>query len=228
MIGAVLALGAPAGLLILRSATARVFPSPAWILAELSRDVPGYLYLLVSTTAVFTVLGRVLGRAEDRLAARATTDVLTQLSNRRHYESRLAEEVARATRYGTPLSLLLLDVDGLKKINDEGGHAAGDLALRAVGEGLRKTCRRSDTAARTGGDEFAVIAPMTRASEALELANRIRAGLAKIPGAPTVSIGVADTETTGGPAGMQAAADRALYAAKSSGRDRAVLAAPPG
>jgi diguanylate cyclase (GGDEF)-like protein len=223
MIGAVLALGAPGGLLVTRSAIAGAFPSPAWVFAELSRDVPGYLYLLVSTTVVFAVLGRILGRAEDRLAARATTDVLTQLSNRRHYESRLAEEVARASRYGTPLSLLLLDVDGLKKINDQGGHVAGDTALRAVGEGLRKTCRRSDTPARTGGDEFAVIAPMTRASEALELANRIRAGLARIPGAPTVSIGVADTETAG-PAGMQAAADRALYAAKSSGRDRAVLA----
>ncbi len=227
-IGALLALGAPLGLVVLRAGIASSWPTPTWLAGELRADAPTYLYLVVATTSVFATLGFLLGRKEDLLSQRAATDALTGLSNRRALDARLTEELARAARYGTPLSLLAIDVDGLKAINDRAGHQAGDAALRAVGRALRASCRRTDLAARTGGDEFAVLAPMTRAAEALELANRFRRTLAEVSTTPTISVGVADLALAGSPGALPAAADRALYRAKSSGRDRAVLAEPPG
>jgi diguanylate cyclase (GGDEF)-like protein len=185
-----------------------------------------YVYLVLSTTTVFVILGWLFGRKEDLLRETAATDSLTGLSNRRHFDARLAEELERAVRYRTPLSLLVIDVDGLRAINDRRGHEGGDLALRAVGQALRSTCRATDLGARTGGDEFAVLAPMTKAADALGLADRIRAAIATEPLAPTVSIGVADLELAG-VGSLHAAADRALYHAKSTGRDRAELAEPP-
>ena len=221
--GALLAAGAPAGLLLLEAMVARAWPGPSFVLAAVRREPLTYAYLLLSTTVVFVLLGAVLGRLVDELAARSTTDVLTGLSNRRAFDARLAEELARAARHGTPLALVALDVDGLKAINDRGGHAAGDAAIRAVAEALRSTARATDLAARTGGDELAVLAPLTTGEQALALAERIRLVLRRVPGAPTVSIGVADLARAG-PRTLGATADAALYRAKAAGRDRVILA----
>jgi diguanylate cyclase (GGDEF)-like protein len=217
---------------VLRALLARE-GSARWLLGQVASDAPAYAYLTLSTIAVFVLLGRLLGKKEDLLEATATTDALTGLANRRHFDARLGEELARAARHGGSLSLLLMDVDGLKVLNDRGGHEAGDEALRAVGEALQETCRRIDLPARVGGDEFAVLAPMTTAEQAVELANRIRQTLASLPGSrpgrrpsPTISIGVADTDkkTPARPEDLYAAADRALYAAKAAGRDRVIRA----
>jgi diguanylate cyclase (GGDEF)-like protein len=221
------------GLLALRGLVARALPTPAWLLAELRADPVGFSYITLATMAVFVLLGRTLGAREDALARSSITDPLTRLYNRRHIDARLAEEIARSTRHGATIALLLLDVDHLKEINDRGGHEAGDAALRAVADTLRRTCRATDLAARYGGDEFVVLLPSTRASQALELAERIRATLRTktrdLPAPVTLSIGIADLELAGAPQAMALfeAADAALYGAKAQGRDRAVLAPRP-
>ena len=106
------------------------------------------------------------------------TDVLTGLRNRRYFDRRLAEEVARSGRHGLPVSLLLVDLDHFKRINDTQGHAAGDRVLAETGGILRQALRETDIAARYGGEEFAVLAPQTGLAGALLLAERLRAGIA--------------------------------------------------
>jgi diguanylate cyclase (GGDEF)-like protein len=230
VVGLLLALGAPVGFLILRLALARTFPSLHAILRELGAVPEAYVYLAVSTSIVFLVLGRLIGGLEDVLRASSLRDPLTGLANRRCLHARLGEELALAVRHGTSVSLLLVDVDNLKRINDAGGHAAGDVALRAVADALEKSCRRSDLAARFGGDEFAILAPLTSAEEARALAERVREVLevARASGhtAPTVSIGICDVHLADDKTseGLYAAADQALYEAKEQGKDRAVLA----
>ncbi|HXT95278.1 MAG TPA: GGDEF domain-containing protein [Polyangia bacterium] len=213
---------------------------PRWRIAdELRRQPLVYGYLLVATLAITSLLGWVVGRKEDLLEALSVTDPLTGLANRRRLLGAFADELNRSARYGTPLALLLIDLDRLKEINDRRGHAQGDRALQLVADSLRKSCRATDLPARTGGDEFLVLATNTSASEALALAHRVCATVRRLgltfdkektvpsPGV-TVSIGVADLEEITVPTfvALHAAADGALYAAKAAGRDRA-LAAPP-
>ncbi|MSP60417.1 MAG: GGDEF domain-containing protein [Myxococcales bacterium] len=227
--GALLAAVAPGGLLALRALQAGT-PTAAAVHGDLSMNAQTYAFLTLYATLVCVFLGWMHGRNEDRLYASSTTDPVTGLSNRRCLDERLDEEVARAVRGGSPLTLLMIDVDGLKQINDTGGHAAGDAALRRVGEALRQTCRRAiDFPARFGGDEFLVLAPLSGAAEAEALGNRIRArlrwlSLRDAPGAPptTVSVGIADDRSAPAleSAALFEAADRALYLAKSAGRDR--------
>lgn len=182
----------------------------------------------------FLAIGWVLGRRVDKLADEARRDPMTKVGNRRLWEECLSLEVERAARAKMPLSLLMVDVDNLKKLNDAGGHGAGDAALSLVGEVLSVTCRSRDVAARFGGDEFALLLPRTRASEARIVAERIRSALTerrKSHGAPldrllSVSIGICDLETLDEPRPelLFETADRALYVAKQSGRDRVEVA----
>lgn len=240
-IGVLLSLALVAGLLTLQGVAARRAHLPFHIGDEVRRQPLVYAYLLVATLLGTTLAGWLTGRKEDLLEALSITDPLTGLANRRRLVSAFADERNRADRYGTPLSLLLIDLDFLKQINDQRGHAAGDRALMLVADGLRRSCRITDLPARTGGDEFAVLAVNTTATEALALAHRVcatirRLGVQAFPEAgktdsaprPTVSIGVADLDCAVGPGfeSLHAAADAALYAAKAGGRDRA-LAAPP-
>jgi diguanylate cyclase (GGDEF)-like protein len=102
------------------------------------------------------------------------TDEVTALHTRRHFNERLAIEVSRARRYGSPLSLLVLDLDDFKRVNDELGHLTGDSLLRRIGRLLRENTRQSDIVCRFGGDEFAILLPETTGSEAFTLAERIR------------------------------------------------------
>jgi diguanylate cyclase (GGDEF)-like protein len=189
------------------------------------RAIYASLWLVIA--ALLVLGGWLFGRQEDRLRRFSVTDSLTGLANRRELEHRLRQEVARAVRHELPLSVVLLDVDWLKQINDRGGHQAGDRALMAVAEALRSTCREVDIPARVGGDEFAILAPATNARDASQLASRVQASLRAASSAAgdavTVSIGIADIESAGGDRDLFDAADRALYQAKTRGRDRIAL-----
>jgi diguanylate cyclase (GGDEF)-like protein len=178
----------------------------------------------------FLAAGWTIGRRVDRLSEEARRDPVTKVGNRRHWEECLVQEVANAARARMPLSLLVVDVDNLKTLNDVGGHVAGDLALKLVGQVLNDTCRSRDVAARFGGDEFAVLLPRTRASEARVVAERIRAALLELRaqhGSPvdsllTISAGISELDLLDEPTPylLVDAADRALYAAKQAGRNR--------
>lgn len=219
--GAVLAAGAPLGLVLLRLAALRE-PSIAAFTREVKQDLATFLYVTVSTLAVFSAFGYIVGRQADVFMDLSRTDPLTGLRNQRAFEERLGEEGARAERYRTPLALVIADVDGLKAINDRGGHHAGNAALRAVADALRKDARQTDLAARIGGDEFALIAPNTVAHEAFALGERIRCLVAEQgAGGITISVGVAtlDLERPDVAVLLQAA-DAALYEAKRRGRNQ--------
>ncbi|HVJ89800.1 MAG TPA: GGDEF domain-containing protein [Labilithrix sp.] len=184
----------------------------------------------LAVAVAFVVAGWELGRCVDRLSDEARRDPMTKVGNRRHWDECLVHEVERASKATMPLSLLMVDVDHLKKLNDHGGHGLGDFALSMVGEVLNDTCRSRDVPARFGGDEFAVLLPRTSATEAKVVAERIRIRLAQrrcAHGAPlsellTVSIGIADLASIDEPLPhvLFEAADAALYAAKDAGRDR--------
>jgi diguanylate cyclase (GGDEF)-like protein len=164
----------------------------------------------------------------------ATRDALSGAYNRRYFEERLGIEIARARRAHLPLSLLMLDVDGLKSVNDGHGHLAGDAMLRAVASRLSGQVRLADVLARWGGDEFVLIAPAADRNEATSLAERLRLGVASLAiGAPgselrvTLSVGIAcldEIADGGGSAELVARADARLYRAKRSGKN-CVLAA---
>jgi diguanylate cyclase (GGDEF)-like protein len=133
-------------------------------------------------------------REVERTKRLAATDPLTRVANRRGLDEALRRELSRAQRAGKPLSLLLLDVDGLKAINDTLGHPAGDRALRAVARCARQALRRGDLVARIGGDEFAVLLPETDEEGARAIAQRIRGKLANAGAhgsAVRLSVGVA-------------------------------------
>jgi diguanylate cyclase len=237
--GILLSVGLVAGLLSLQGGIAHRVPTASWIMEELRQQPFVYLYLLVATLVMMTILGWIVGRKEDLLEELSVTDPLTGLANRRRMRAAAADELNRSARYGTPLALLLVDLDRLKEINDRHGHANGDRALELVADGLRRSCRATDLASRFGGDEFVVLAVNTTATEALALAHRIRAAVRRSSAISaarvkeeaqirhTVSIGVADLDAAALPTfdALHAAADRALYAAKVGGRDRATAAA---
>jgi diguanylate cyclase len=230
VLGLALAAGAPAGLLALRLALGRA--SVEAIAEEWQRDALTYSYVTVSTALVFTCFGAVLGRAADRLSRLASCDGLTGLLNRSGMRERIAVEMQRQRRLPAPLSLLLLDIDKMKEINDRLGHGAGDEALLRVARAIAGSSRATDAAGRWGGDEFLVLAPATDLGEALLLASRIRKALSDAPGPPAVSVSVGVATLPPSAAGppleeLLQAADDALYEAKHSGGDR-VAARGPG
>jgi diguanylate cyclase (GGDEF)-like protein len=163
----------------------------------------------------------------------ATRDELTGLFNRREFDRLLQEELQRAGRFNLPLSVLMIDVDQFKVVNDTHGHPAGDAVLREVARRLTGEVRNVDRIARLGGDEFAVLLVQADAVVASEVADRMRAAVAaqRVEVAPetavavTTSIGVAArSETVQSVDALLAVADKALYAAKTAGRNRVVTA----
>jgi diguanylate cyclase (GGDEF)-like protein len=169
----------------------------------------------------------------DELIRNALVDPLTGLGNRRLLDTRLAEEVGRARRYREPLSLIMIDLDRFKDINDEHGHLVGDEALSAVGALLQATLRVSDIAARYGGDEFAIILPGTIKTEAWVVAEKVHSELSELkltaPDGEQIavrgSLGVASLSLEHDTAlELLESADSALYRAKHGGRDRVELA----
>jgi len=160
--------------------------------------------------------------------ARADHDGLTRIANRHHFDTRLREEMKRHQRHQDELSLMMLDLDFFKSVNDTYGHQAGDMVLREVGRILQKTLRESDFPARYGGEEFVVILPQTREEQAWVLAERLRALIGKTTFRfqrkrfrVTASIGIAGLKpgALAPPENLIFSADQALYRAKSSGRN---------
>ncbi|KPK40183.1 MAG: hypothetical protein AMJ69_03270 [Gammaproteobacteria bacterium SG8_47] len=161
----------------------------------------------------------------------ALLDVLTGLPNRLAYEERLAQELARTQRYGNPLSLLVLDVDHFKRINDTYGHSAGDKVLKVIGEVLAKNVRATDFIARYGGEEFVVLAPETDTQAGLAAADKLRQAVSACEFhyrgervGITLSCGIAQCAPDEGAQSLFERADRALYRAKSAGRNRCAVA----
>jgi diguanylate cyclase (GGDEF)-like protein len=157
----------------------------------------------------------------------AIVDGLTGLPNRRRFDEELAAEITRARRYSRPLSLLLLDVDLFKKVNDQYGHPTGDLVLGHLGSLLRARVRSGDLAARVGGEEFGVLLHETQLSGALVLAEELRKSVEatpidhEVPIRVTVSIGCAELSPSDASAAeLFARCDDKLYRAKTSGRNR--------
>ena len=174
-----------------------------------------------------------------RLVRSGLTDFLTGWHNRRYLNERLKEELARAQRQGSNLVCFVIDLDHFKQINDKHGHLAGDIALREAARRVDGHIRGSDAAARFGGDEFVVLAPGISGTQAVALAERIRAAVCGTPvevapGAQvtlTVSIGVGEIALSRDDTDLEAAAERllsgadaALYKAKQQGRNRVALA----
>jgi diguanylate cyclase (GGDEF)-like protein len=179
-----------------------------------------------------TVVGRAYNRMRGRLETIVLTDPLSGCFNRRGFDQLATREVSRALRGGHPLSVLALDVDHFKKINDEYGHLTGDEVLREMGLLLRETARLGDVVARYGGEEFEILAPDTNHEGAQILAARIQHAFRTRPFAAvgveravTVSIGIAsDVARNEWVASVLIArADEALYVAKRNGRDRTEL-----
>jgi diguanylate cyclase (GGDEF)-like protein len=173
----------------------------------------------------------------DRLRAEADLDPLTGLANRRRFRKALGNELERFRRYGTPCALILLDIDHLKKINDAHGHSVGDVMIRNVAATLAEASRDNDTAARLGGEEFALLLAGVNEKQAVTAAARLQPTLSKEPiegsGLVTVSLGVAACPAHAkSERSLYAASDKALYRAKNEGRNRVeiapamVLAAP--
>lgn len=176
-----------------------------------------------------------LALRSDRLAEQArelshaaTMDPLTSLFNRRYFATRIEEEIERARRYSLELSLLLIDVDDFKRLNDELGHLAGDYLLRQIAEVLKRSVRVFDVCTRYGGEEFAILMPGSGVNNALIVAERIRSRVeqASREAGPlpahmriTVSLGLATLASDASPQELIARADRALYRAKAEGKN---------
>ena len=163
-----------------------------------------------------------------RLLKSARTDALTGLFNRPAYDERLKLELARGRRGGLPTALIIADIDHFKEINDRRGHAAGDAALRLVGETALRVSRSTDYFARIGGDEFAAILPDTDAEGAFLFAERLREAILVAQGddgSLTMSLGIAESRADGLTSDLLSrSADEALYEAKGLGRNQTVVA----
>ena len=183
--------------------------------------------LLVAGVLMVVLRSQIEG-VVSRLTDAAGTDALTGISNRREFEERFAHELERSVRSGSPMGLVVLDLDWFKEINDRFGHDAGDRALKTVAGVLEEQTRRIDMVARLGGEEFAVVAPDAGEEEAYRLAERLRRAIKQAFGAHarplTTSCGVATFPASGGTTSdLLRAADRALYAAKDLGRNRTIV-----
>jgi diguanylate cyclase (GGDEF)-like protein len=187
---------------------------------------------LVMTVAQLALLRHLTVRAGRRIEEITYTDELTRLGNRRGIARYLSEEFREAQLSRNPLSLLFIDLDAFKPINDRHSHATGDLVLRAVSHALRESVREADYVGRAGGDEFLILLPDTNSQSASVVAHRIAARLAelaigtdgdRIEGL-TASIGISSYPANAVTRpGLIEDADRAMYAAKRSGRGQIVI-----
>ncbi|ANI61504.1 sensor domain-containing diguanylate cyclase [Pseudomonas sp. GR 6-02] len=165
-----------------------------------------------------------LKRVEEELRALSVTDSLTGIYNRRYFQERLTTEMARVERGGGELSVIMLDIDHFKRINDQHGHAVGDRVLQAVCERIGRRLRRTDVFCRLGGEEFMVLCPDIDGEQAHVLALELWQGLRSSPidevGIVTASFGIASWRAGEGADALLLRADSGVYAAKQAGRDR--------
>ncbi|MES2016219.1 MAG: sensor domain-containing diguanylate cyclase [Pseudomonadota bacterium] len=214
------------GTLCVLDATPRqLAPDTMALLVRLARQVMSLIELRASS--------RALEAAYATMEKLATFDELTGLLNRRALLTRLREEIDRSSRFGSPLSLALIDLDHFKQVNDHHGHLAGDAVLRGVGQLLRERTRSTDAAGRYGGEEFCVILPGADTAAAAILGEKLRAAIEETPFhadasatlQATASIGIATYEPLRGANAERliAAADQAMYRAKQGGRNRIIV-----
>lgn len=179
-------------------------------------------FLVATPTIHFMLsLARQLEEARREAQRLATTDALTGVQNRRHFLELAEHELLRAQQAGTPASVLLLDLDDFKRINDTDGHHAGDAVLQAVAQACVRALRPADLLARWGGEEFVVLLPGADREQATELALRLKTAISSGT-AVTASIGVASARNLGGGDTLQtliARADAAMYSAKRCGKN---------
>lgn len=186
------------------------------------------LVALVLLVYVAMVIAREQRTARDKAIRLSTIDPLTSLYNRAFFFAAIEREIARSARSGRGFCLLMMDLDGLKEINDRLGHFHGDRVLRAVSEVIESGVRRIDTAARYGGDEFVVLLPETDPTGAFVLAEKIRLGVRAMPielplggPRPSLSVGVVAYPGDGRTVDeLMISADGAMYASKRAGKDR--------
>lgn len=203
-----------------------------WVVQIPQRDSHGEIVSLLGISTDFTEFYRL----KEELARQATTDELTGMRNRRSLLETARQEFARATRYGHSLSVLMLDIDDFKRINDAYGHDVGDKVLKAVADACRRELRDSDVLGRLGGEEFGVLLPNTGSGSAAVVAERLRARIdaLRLGGdwggdiMPKVSVGVAGMEGASRIEAVLKRADQAMYAAKAAGRNRVYLAEEHG
>jgi diguanylate cyclase (GGDEF)-like protein len=165
-----------------------------------------------------------LKRVEEELRALSITDALTGIYNRRYFQERLKSELSRAERDGSNLSVIMLDIDHFKQINDQHGHAEGDRVLQALCHRIAQRLRRGDVFCRLGGEEFMVLCPGSSGEQAYALALELWQGLRSVPtdgvGVITASFGIASWRPGEGADTLLLRADSGVYAAKQAGRDR--------
>jgi len=223
--GFVLALGAPLGWMLVQVFAGR---NP---FDELYFDSLLYAYMTIATGVVFSGLGYFIGRRENIITDMALMDGLTGLYNKRYFENRLFQEFSRYQRTGSSMSLIQLDLDFFKKVNDTWGHQAGDEVLKKVSEIIMSNCRANEVAARVGGEEMCIIAIDCDAEEAASLAERLRREIEMHPICwqdveitLTSSFGVAmATGEVSSALELFQCADKALYHAKKTGRNKVCI-----
>jgi diguanylate cyclase len=210
-------------------------PESPWVIGLCVVGVSTYLVSIARIAHIRTGLLRqareALKRSEQDWRLQANQDALTGLFNRRYFDDTLSREIARAEREGSTISLMVLDVDHFKRINDSHGHDTGDEVLRLLGQHIGQSARQGDVACRLGGEEFCVLYPGMSLDKAYARAEQLRQRLAQndipTPSGPlsvTASIGLAEYPSDGGSGpSLLAAADQALYAAKRAGRDRVLM-----
>jgi diguanylate cyclase (GGDEF)-like protein len=234
LLGVVLGIGAPAGALLLRILMGARDP---WL--EIRSNAFFYLYEHIGTSVVFGLAGLLAGlraerlrRGRDRYHALAEHDPLTQLANAQAFQSHFRRSVEHAARFQEPLSLLLIDVDKLKNLNDRFGHSCGSAALVHVAGALTACKRADDVAARWGGDEFALLMPGADGAAARRQAQAILGRLQDshilhegLTHAVSVTIGAATSGPDGAGDDLFDRADAALYAGKRAGGGRLTEAA---
>ncbi|MHC4344990.1 MAG: GGDEF domain-containing protein, partial [Planctomycetota bacterium] len=162
----------------------------------------------------------------EKMQRQATTDGLTGLVNHKRIYEVLEKELWRCRRYGGPLSLIMVDVDNLKMINDTYGHRAGDKVIKKIANKIRECIRQIDTAGRYGGDEFAVILPSTALADAVVVAERMVSAVANSPVtwsdghiALSISVGLGEYDGQTSPEDITSRSDEALYSAKQAGKN---------
>ncbi|AGF79577.1 diguanylate cyclase (GGDEF) domain-containing protein [Desulfocapsa sulfexigens DSM 10523] len=215
-------------LLIMAEMAAGISP-----LEDIFRNPMLYGYVFMVTVAAFSFFGAMIGSREDHLEKLALRDPLTGLFNSRYLWTRMDEQWATGKREKSDSSLILFDLDFFKRVNDRYGHPVGDELLKHVGKILQHAARRSDVAARIGGEEFVFFLPNTSSTAAAAIAERIRDTISRTTLITdknhqvtiTISAGVAsiDDYNANIPRTLYAKADKALYLAKQQGRNRVVI-----
>ena len=233
--GLVLGLGSPTGAFLLRYWLADPLLQALWVRHELDYNFLFYAYMGVGTVGAFMIFGYVIGlRSErqrvnnrilsariDELHLKSVTDGLTGTYTHGYLQEILELEIQQALTRKTPLSVMIIDIDDFKRINDSHGHLFGDRVLKETAETISSNVRSDDILGRYGGDEFVVIMPGAEGATAAHVASRTRSGIAKNGYLSTISVGVATFDGAGHetPSGLLHRADMNLYQAKHDGKN---------